>query len=160
MTMEAFLEDVRTLAAERLSDPEMRRKVLAVPIYWGNSYDHNPLGAMLGYAGFGETIYYRDRENLTRRVKVVLYKDNFYTDGKYAPSPRMIAFVLIHELGHVATVLGHESELWAAVTREMGACEEVYSRKGPNGGGKFRLDPDMLAAVTKLTSWPQEEYPV
>lgn len=162
--MEVFLNNVRELAVYTLL-PWEYRKAMEPDLRWVPAYEPRDvmehIQTMLGYVPLGEVIYTNGLSIPDTRLMpvdyVALYAASLKASSEYSKRAygELVAFTLIHELGHAITGEGHNSERWASVCRQMGIAEKRYELKGPDGGGKFLfLNQVLLAAIRALGSYP------
>lgn len=165
--MNTYLSDVRDLAVPRLLLAEDRIKAWMPKLVWEERYvprnSSDVVSLVFQGAPWGET-YYEDGSSWAEEGKknpayVRLYQDIFAKHSLDMPQPfgDMIAFILIHELGHAICSCGHESKHWARACQEMGIKEEVYSKKGEGGRFEFR-DRSLLQSIQKLSTYPGSFY--
>lgn len=177
--MTQYLNDVRALAAPRLTIHDNRVRATIVKVAFGpadkyqDEYDRlrDQIKHLEGYASHpAGTTYYKGTKERPTPGLVVIFSDGLVPPSayKHIPFGRFLAFVLIHELAHAACSCsgvnimedGHNNPLWVKGCQEMGIKEVAYKDKGPDWKGEFEFtDQSLWQAIRALPSYPGDEWP-
>lgn len=155
--MLVFLHDVRNLAVPRLKDEEARIRAWIPTISWRPRTLQNRLRIMANYGQVGVDLGVTelDYEN-ARALGITLHRDDLSLQRPYGEA---IAFTMIHETAHAATLEAH-TPLWAEYCQQMGICEYPYDTFKASGTESVAMvfkDHDFLRQIKRLGSYPGDE---
>jgi hypothetical protein len=155
MKMLPFLETVREIVLPRLPSALLRRRAEVFELQWQprdvqtKAYD---LMALLQAGGDYLCDYAVTHRGLDGKY-IRLHSD---VNCELRPFGEKVAYTLIHELGHAATLGDHNSPEWVYACRLMGIDEHLY-----NGDYKVMdapafgwLDHSLLLCIRNLSSYP------
>jgi hypothetical protein len=157
-----YLYEVRDLVIPELEDQREIERALTPRLSYREATPATKFRSLLfGGEDLGECFYTDGTSIASERspkipMEIVLYRDAFEAVPQSdlpRPYGELLAFVLIHELGHAVTSGGHESERWARACRKMGIAEYVYSEKVESGTFRF-CNPRLLATIRSLPTYP------